>query len=289
MSDHAPITVVNVISTVFSGSTWLSLMLGTHPRMLNVGEMRKIRYDDNQGNCALHGRECPLWSRFDWHAEENPYHQIARLSGYRTIVVDNSRKLLPAQRAAGARIRFIHLIRDGRAVTASMLRKNWKGRMTSIGRAARRWRHDLRRNRKLMKQQPEADQIAVRYEDLLADKPGELSRICAFLGLEYDPAMCEFWAGDHHPLGGNPGTLSSMLRRHDSAREDRAESFARSGAHRGWDMDYYQQQDPQRFRDERWKNELRDRDLRIFGLIAGRLNRCYGYPKSLDRRDLHQC
>jgi len=201
-------------------------------------------------------------------------------------VIHNSRKLLPHQRAAGARIKFIHLIRDGRAVTASMLRKRWKNRITSMWRAARQWRYDVRRNHRLLKRQPAADQIMVRYEDLIADRHAELSRICDFLGMQYDPTMIEFWNGDHHPAGGNAGTMFSMAREKESAGEAaRADQIAHRVDPQRLDVNYYEEQDPGQFRDERWKNELSDRDLRIFGLIAGRLNRQFGYPPSLERRD----
>lgn len=282
MSDDAPLTVVNVISVSYSGSTWLGLMLGTHPQVLCLGEMKLVRHNDHRSDCALHGERCPLWSRFDRGSEENPFHQLARLSGYRMFVVNNSRKLLPRQREPGVRPLFIHLIRDGRAVTASMLRKNW---VPTMWHAARQWRHDVRRNQRLMRRQPAADQFAVRYEDLTVDKPAELSRICRFLGLDYDPAMIDFWEAEHHPIGGNVGTMVTVARRNATAEVGQAEQLLHKTGNKNWDIGYYnQQEDPRNLRDERWKQELRDQQLRLFGLIAGRLNHRFGYPRSLDRQ-----
>jgi len=281
MSDNSPTTVINIISTAYSGSTWLGLMLGTHPQMLSVGEMKWVRRDPDNIACGLHGEECPLWSRFDWHAEENPFCQLVRLSGYRTLVVHNSRKLVPHQRTSGARAKFIHLIRDGRAVTASMLRKNCAPSMWG---AARLWRYKLSRHHRMLKRQPSEDCLTVQYESLVADKHAELSRICEFLGAGFDPAMLEFWEGDYHPISGNRGTIFTAARRNESAKRGRAEEIAEEATrNQQADVNYYQQQDPKQFQDERWKSELSDRDLRLFGLVAGRLNRRFGYPRSLDR------
>jgi len=53
--------------------------------------------------------------------------------------------------------------------------------------------------------------------------------------------------------------------------------------HLDWDMDRYRRQDPARFVDERWKQELTTGQLRIFALWAGRKNRQYGYPPATQR------
>lgn len=37
----------------------------------------------------------------------------------------------------------------------------------------------------------------LRYEDLVADPEGELRRLCAFLGLEFEPAMLRYGEHDH--------------------------------------------------------------------------------------------
>ena len=43
------------------------------------------------------------------------------------------------------------------------------------------------------------------------------------------------------------------------------------------DSQFYARSDPATFRDERWKTELSDRQIRWFALAAGRLNRSLGY------------
>jgi len=53
-----------------------------------------------------------------------------------------------------------------------------------------------------------------------------------------------------------------------------------------WNIDYYKDKDPGNFSDERWKSELSDSQLRLFALWAGRLNRRFGYPRSLDRESI---
>ena len=43
---------------------------------------------------------------------------------------------------------------------------------------------------------PESRRCAVRYEDLLADRAGELERLCSFAGIPFGPRMQQLCAGD---------------------------------------------------------------------------------------------
>jgi hypothetical protein len=80
--------------------------------------------------------------------------------------------------------KFIHMIRDGREVSCSISRRQmrvpelvifrWK-KLVAMGQADGAWLGDR--------------YLEVRYEDLTADPHGEMTRICAFLGLEFDAAV----------------------------------------------------------------------------------------------------
>jgi hypothetical protein len=281
VNSERDITVINVVSTSYSGSTWLNLLLGSHAQAFSVGEIKSVA-TLGRAVCTLHGEQCPVWSQFQYPGGPNPFVQLQQLTGKRIQVVNNSRKFLHHQRELGIRARYIHLIRDGRAVTASFLRK-FPG--TKMWRTARLWAHDVRRNERLMRSLPAADRCLVIYEQIKADPEGELRRVCAFLDLEYEPTMLEFWTREHHFLGGNRGTLLSMLRKHQKQAELPASALQQpaDAPAPDWGMDYYKRVDPGRFEDYRWKEELTDAQLRVFGLWAGRVNRRYGYPPSLDR------
>lgn len=87
------------------------------------------------------------------------------------------------------RARFVHVIRDGRSVAASVARQPW-GPPSAIS-AAWWWRRRVRRGRRagigLGGRYHE-----LRYEDLVQDPPGALAALCDFLGEDYHPAMLRF-------------------------------------------------------------------------------------------------
>ena len=276
------IIVVNIVAFNYAGATWLNLMLGSHPQAFAVGEMKLI---DKVGEpvCAFDLRDCPIWSRYDPAAEENPFLQIARITGKRVLVANKNQRYFRHLNHPLIEPRFLHLIRDGRAATASMLRKQRAGSMWA---AAREWVHDVKRHHRLLRRQRSEQRRSVVYERLVEDTPGELRSICQFIGIDYDPTMLEYWRKTHHPLGGNRGTLLAMARRSGvELTEQLPEGHKLSPDAPAWDRDlaYYRDSDPARFIDQRWKRELTDRQLRVFGLVAGRLNRRLGYGRSRDR------
>lgn len=275
------ITVVNIVAFNYSGTTWLNLMLGSHPRAFTVGEMKLI---DKLGKpvCAFDPEDCPIWDRYDPNADENPFLQIARITGKDVLVANKNQRYFRYLDHPSIEPRFLHLIRDGRAVTASMLRKE---RADSVWAAAREWVHDVKRHHRLLRRQRRDQQRRVIYERLVEDTPGQLQDICRFIGIDYDPAMLEYWQKTHHPLGGNRGTLVAMAQRSGVELSDQPPEGPQNTTDAPvWDRDlaHYRNSDPAQFVDERWKRELTPRQLRVFGLVAGRLNRRLGYSGRVD-------
>ena len=82
--------------------------------------------------------------------------------------------------------RFIYLLRDGRDVARSWIAMGWAGNMWS---AMEEWLKAEQQWMKLRATLPEDRWIEVRYEDLVTEPVGSLSRICRFLGTEFDEAM----------------------------------------------------------------------------------------------------
>jgi hypothetical protein len=269
--------VVHIISTANSGSTWVNLILGSHPDAFSVGEL-KMALRPGFGDCAVHGRECPVLSRFDPDNEENPFLQLQRLTGKSIFVVNNSRKFLPAQMHDGIQSRFIHLVRDGRAVTASYLRKR---RQPDMWHAARRWVHEVRRDSRLMRRLRRQPNCRLQYEAMVAQPLEQLEKLCSLIGIDCDQAMLRYWEQEHHFFGGNRGTLFAMLKKHDpSAEAPPAPPTSATGGSEN--LRYYAQTNPASFDDQRWKQQLTPRQLWVFRLLAGRTNRAIGYPSSVD-------
>jgi len=80
--------------------------------------------------------------------------------------------------------RFIHIVRDVRDYCLSV-NKAWG---KNLFRAAQRWNDDVRRARSDGAALG-ARYLEIRYEDLIADPPAVMERVCLFAGIEFDPAM----------------------------------------------------------------------------------------------------
>lgn len=170
------------------------------------------------------------------------YDHVRAITG-KPVIVDSTKHYLRAAAIYLARpeiTRVLLLVRDGRGVFYSGL-KHGLGRNRSV----RAWRNHYQRALRLLDRHvPNAHRCLVRYEDLVVDPPATLARVCAFLGLEYRPAMLDFRRVIHHNVNGN-------LMKLGSTSELRL--------------------------DDAWKTSLTDRDRRFFESHAGALNRRLGY------------
>lgn len=86
--------------------------------------------------------------------------------------------------------RFVHVVRDPRAVVSSRLRQSW-GHDTARDNA-RFWVEAVRAARR---QAPALGGrlTTIRYEDLVARTESVLRTVCAFLDVDFEPAMLEYW------------------------------------------------------------------------------------------------
>ena len=97
--------------------------------------------------------------------------------------------------------KFIHVIRDGREVAVSVAERVWwPGSPIS---AAFWWRRYVRAGRRGGAMLG-ADYLEVRLDALIADPEAELTKVCAFLGEDFDPAMLEYASTARPRLGRGP-------------------------------------------------------------------------------------
>lgn len=86
--------------------------------------------------------------------------------------------------------RFIHLVRDPRAVASSLARS--QVHQSTLYHGAKRWRGDVAAGLAL-EQSFAHDVLRVYYEALVSDPETEVRRICRFLGLDFVEEMLRFY------------------------------------------------------------------------------------------------
>jgi hypothetical protein len=180
------------------------------------------------------------------------------------LVIDSSKVALRLKyllRIPTLEIRVIRLIRDGRAVSLTYT-DEWnfadssdpanRGEGTgkrrvpprhSMAEAANEWKRSNESSDALVASLPRNRWTEIKYEALCTDPAGTLKQLAAFLDLDPHRAQFDFRAAPQHIIGnGMRMDLTSDIRL-----------------------------------DERWKTHLSKDDLKIFDIIAGGLNRRYGY------------
>ncbi len=85
--------------------------------------------------------------------------------------------------------RLIHLVRDPRDVAKSCIVMGWAGNAwTGVG----HWIDAEQLWDRLRRDLPPPQRFEVTYERLISDPVEELKRVCAFIGVEYDPQMLSY-------------------------------------------------------------------------------------------------
>ncbi|WP_433476791.1 sulfotransferase family protein [Spirillospora sp. CA-142024] len=82
---------------------------------------------------------------------------------------------------------FVHLVRDGRDCVASLMEMPWFD--GDVHHAISAWRETIDRGRRLAERLGPDTYYELQYERLVADPADELTRLCGFLGEDFDPAM----------------------------------------------------------------------------------------------------
>lgn len=172
---------------------------------------------------------------------------LQELSGA-SVVVDSSKSVLHLNyllKNPSLEIKVVRLIRDGRAVTLSLLGHGLKRptRAETIAAAAREWRRSNEAAECLLSRLPSSQWLGVQYEELCRDPEGSIRLLCQFLELDFERINLDFRSRELHVLGNE-----MRLRPTSEIRLD-----------------------------ERWRTQLSNDDLKVFADVAGSLNRSYGY------------
>ena len=210
--DRLLVKPVFILASVRSGSTLLRMMLNGHPQLHSPHELHITDLEVNfkagpaQKSFEALGLRCYELEGMLW---DRAMHRELVKSGKSFLVEKTPGNLFDWQRIAACwpDARYIFLRRHPASVAQSWHEAH--PTYTQEQTAAR----VLRYMDALEAAHAELGGHVLRYEDLIADPAGELRRVCAFLELDWEPAMLEY--GDtlgETVLGGGFGDWNDKIR-----------------------------------------------------------------------------
>jgi hypothetical protein len=270
-------TLVYILGAGHCGSTLLNLLLNGHSQMVGLSEISNIgRYASSAEETWPDTVDITFWQEvercyestsgqsFDEIDISNPSWKtvrswdrkditsygrinrdilscIAEKSGA-SLLVDASKRwqrLYVLQQSGLFPIKVIHLIRDGRGVVNSYIRK-----YDNFGAALRRWAAPALCAFYLRRKFKASDWLQTRYEDLAMKPKATLQYICEFLQVNFESDMLAYRQHPDVGIGGNRMRI---------------------------------RQDEWILLEERWRQEFSCLDRIKFALLGGWLNKIYGY------------
>lgn len=217
--------LIFILSSNYSGSHFLSLMLGSNDRAEHLGELKNLCKGQKQAQCyicnGLNG--CSLFHGIDKLPKSELYETLfSRVDDKIDVLVDASKKSAWFKDFVGDErydIRLIHLVRDPRA-----LARRWLIRFEENKIGLRERLKQCRKNPhkfplfifsdlltvciyKWVSQNRKIDKFVRRsgltcktitYRELALDPDLALGEICTWVGLDYDPEQKSYWKQEHH-------------------------------------------------------------------------------------------
>jgi hypothetical protein len=205
-----------IVGVPRSGTTLLRLMLDAHPQLaippetgfLASADILAARADRTRAARLLtsYPAQAPAWT--DFGLEAAPFLRAAEalpgdagLAGVLRLFyaqyAGRQRKprsgdktplylgLMTTVASVLPEARFIHIVRDGRDVALSW-RETWFAPSKSLPDLVARWATDVAAARAMA---PAVNYLEISYEDLARQPERQLRAICAFIDLEFNPAM----------------------------------------------------------------------------------------------------
>ncbi|HUG23768.1 sulfotransferase family protein [Piscinibacter sp.] len=218
-----------LVGAVRSGTTMLRLLLGHHPAICRCPEFEFVtpaiagRADwpdiEEYGRSLQASRQfrasgLTLNTSLSFPAAARDFLRQLQQADGRAVVgttVHNHFDELPR---IWPNAKFIYLERDPRDVARSCVQMGFAGNAWG---AAEIWKHAREAWLRLRQSLPPDRFVEVRFETLMTDTVGELSRIARFLGTEFDPAMLELEKDTSYK---RPDPAASRSWRNDAAERD---------------------------------------------------------------------
>ncbi len=262
-----PPTVLFILSSNYSGSTWLALLLGSHSQAFYVGELNKMFHEEPMPCrlCEEKQRACPVFHDAAQLKSKHVHRAVFERAG-KTLLVDNSKTISWSKKflaEAGFGRRYLHLLRDPRAIAYSLQMRNRKPDYLD-------WLEKNHEIRKFLREN-ELEHRLVTYNEAAEQPDATLTEICRWLGLTYEPAQKEYWNFEHHGPGRN-GATAAFLDQYVPSEEQFYSEHKRTHFH---DLRWQEKLEPEVkreiMRDPQMKLLLKDFGLEFSetGLIRG--------------------
>ena len=220
--------VVTVLSSNYSGSHFLSLLLGSHSSMAHLGEVRRMHDGRWPSVCTRCGDQmCPVITGVAERPVEETYAQIfenlSRMERRVDVLIDTSKSLGWAKKHVHSeyRLRYIHLVRDPRALVRRWLQRDpgllrrvkeraarirEQPRVAPIARLAiaeypmllaYQWLSENKAITRFLKDN-ECVHRVVTYRDLALDTASTVRSITEWIGLPFEESQLSYWQHEHH-------------------------------------------------------------------------------------------
>lgn len=285
MNNHDPkpdkIKVILILSLAYSGTTWFTLVAGSHPDAVCLGAGDRIIKDGHEmaeNLCQLHPQNCNYWPSFfkNYNPEENFFIQLARHTGKNTFVINNlSLPLIDKElRHSNIDLKVIRFVRDGRAALASAIRHHPE-RVDSVYQAALAWLYRGMKNLQNKTDKVSDKYLAIRYEDAVNNPSDMLEKLSEFTGLTYTKDSLLYWNFEHHLATGNAGALESLIRLQGG------EGFEHHRKKEYYDdlIKHIQLTQGVPKPDDSWKKMYNSKDIAAYDFVVGELMCKFGYPR----------
>ncbi|MCW5737696.1 MAG: hypothetical protein KIS73_26485 [Enhydrobacter sp.] len=208
-----PFKVVFVLSATRSGSTWLSLVLGSTSWAAHLGEF--CRPFTRQGHvvcrlCEAEGLDrCSVFDGIERVQARDAFHFAAERAG-KPVLIDASKQLEWCGKFVDREdldVRLVHLVRNPCGYVESEHRRHPNRSFSDL---LEQWER-VNRNIEEFVGRSERQSTMECYDHLI-DRPADtFPSLCNFIGHTWEPEALQYWTIPHHGLGGN-GAASLYLR-----------------------------------------------------------------------------
>lgn len=194
--------LVFICGALRSGTTLLRIMVNHHPLLSNPGEMDFLFEPPPMKNGAedldRYLRELSfnrVFSKIGFDAKPRLGHagmirdMVGQLQKPARKLSINIHRHFDAIPAIFSEARYVHLLRDPRDVARSAIGMGWAG---NVYFGVEHWIASELDFERLSAKVAPGRILTIKNEDLIAETVRELSRLCAFFGVAYDPLMLTY-------------------------------------------------------------------------------------------------